>query len=344
MSINQFHIRALSFASSQLDSWKLISLSDSSIIWLCGNSNKVFLLSTNLPIVPQKLIYRIFGPNEITNKARERKIFTNLSSIGFGPKNLGDSTTERLEEYLEGYTPTPNNLFFEQNFIANFLHILKEFHYFDMSNIVKNEGNIIEINIHNWLNLIKSKLHLFESIGKLNEILEIISESTLNSFWSVVPTDSEMVYCHLDPAPTNILYNSTNSSVRIVDFEFSGMTYRSIDFGLLLNDIVMDYYYDKTPFFRVNEGLVVDDNLIKSYALAYGEGKEMWVEIKRSIIACHFIWCLWSLAFNSGPTEGFDYLEFGIFRYKLFRENLKIYLKNGGVEYLKNIAEDLFLT
>ena len=132
MSISDFHSRALDFASAHIESLKSMTKQNSFITLLTGNSNKVFLLSTNLPVVPNKIIYRIFGSNEITDKLRERNIFTHLSALDFGPKNLGDSSTERLEEYLEGFRTTDNILFHDQKVITKLAQQMRKYHYFDI--------------------------------------------------------------------------------------------------------------------------------------------------------------------------------------------------------------------
>lgn len=342
MSISDFHSRALDFASAHIESLKSMTKQNSFITLLTGNSNKVFLLSTNLPVVPNKIIYRIFGSNEITDKLRERNIFTHLSALDFGPKNLGDSSTERLEEYLEGFRTTDNILFHDQKVITKLAQQMRKYHYFDMRKAFGNEGNMTEANVLKWKNLIKDKFHLYEAAGRINEVLEAVSQTSLDTFYSVLPRDSEVVYCHLDPSPINILYCQEKNMVRFIDYEFSGMSYRSMDFALMLNEAQMDYLYDKHPFFRVCEELAPSDSLIKLYVLAYGEDKDLWVEIKRSLIASHYIWTLWSLAVYSGPSEGYDYLEFGLKRFSMFKDSLKKYVDNGGVEGLKMMADDLF--
>jgi thiamine kinase-like enzyme len=342
MAFTDFHSRALDFASAHIETWKSMSKSDSSITLLTGNSNKVFLLQTSSAVVPNKLIYRVFGPNEITDKARERSIFSQLSFYDFGPKNLGDCSTERLEEYLEGFRTIENILFHDQKIISLITKEMKKMHYFDMTKVIGNEGNMTEENVLKWRNLIKEKLRIYEDAGKLSIVQNIVAQSTLDVFLEVLPRDSEVVYSHLDPSPINLLYNPDKGKVNFIDYEFSGFSYRSMDFALMLNECQIDFFYDKPPFYRICEELAPSNSLIKEYVLSYGEGKDLWVEIKRSLIASHYVWALWSLAVYSGLSEGYDYLEFGLKRFQMFQDSLKKYVDNGGVEYLKMMADDLF--
>ena len=54
---------------------------------------------------PTSVIVREYGPEIVTNKAREQVIFEALAAEGLAPKVFGGSETVRVEEYLEGYLP-----------------------------------------------------------------------------------------------------------------------------------------------------------------------------------------------------------------------------------------------
>ena len=342
MSQPDFHSNALQFASQNLQAWKLVTKQTSTITLLTGNSNKVFLLASSLPIIPNQLIYRVFGPNEITDKSRERQIFSQLSHHHFGPKNLGDSDTERLEEYFEGFSPIPNKFFHERKILQKICKKARKMHHLDMSKAIGGEGIITDLNVNKWRNLILNKKNLFEAVGEWESVQKAISNESFKNFNEVIPRESEVVYCHLDPSPLNFLYNAQKDKVIFVDFEFSGYSYRSMDFGLMLSEVQMDFLYESPPYFRVCEELAPTDSIVKESVLAYGEGKEMWVEVKRSLIAAHFVWSLWSLAAYNGPTVGYNYLEYGLMRYKMFESALKEYTENGKIEYLKAVADELF--
>lgn len=342
MSSTDFHSKALQFALNHLKTWKAVTKDTSSITLLTGNSNKVFLLETSLPIIPKQIIYRVFGPNEITDKFRERKIFSQLSLYNFGPKNLADSETERLEEYLEGFHPIPNKMFHDRRILKKIAKKLKRLHNLNMSKVIGGEGIMTDSNLIKWKNLIVEKRKLYEEAGVWEKVQDIIGEDSLDAFNEVMPRESEVVYCHLDPSPLNFLYNEQKNKVAFVDFEFSGYSYRSMDIGLMLNEVQMNYLVEESPFFSIFEDLAPTDALVKEIVLAYGEGKELWIEVKRSLIASHFVWSLWGLANYNGPTNGYDYLQFGLTRFNMFEVALKEYVDKGKIEYLKAIAEDLF--
>ena len=342
MSQPDFHSNALQFASLHLKDWNLVTKQNSTITFLTGNSNKVFHLSTTLPIIPKDLIYRVFGPNEITEKSRERQIFSQLSHHHFGPKNLGSSDTERLEEYFEGFLPTPNKLFYDKEILTKICKKLRKLHYLDMSKAIGGEGIITDLNINKWTNLILNKKDLFEAAGEWENVQKVVANKIAQGFNDVIPRESEVVYCHLDPSPLNFLYNAQDNKVKFVDFEFSGYSYRSLDFGLMLSEVQMDYLFDSPPYFKACEELAPSDLAIKDFVIAYGEGKEMWVEIKRSLIAADYIWSIWGLACYNGPTVGYNHLEFGLMRFRKFFKALKQYEVNGKIEYLKAIADELF--
>ena len=342
MSWQDYHSNALRLASQHLKDWNLVTKQNSTMTYLTGNSNKVFHLATTLPIIPKHLIYRVFGLNEITDKSRERKIFSQLSIHQFGPKDLGSSDTERLEECFEGFLPTPNKLFYDKGIMTKICKKLKKFHHLDISEAIGGEGIITDMNLNKWINLINSKKGLFEAAGEWENVQKVVAPKITQGFNEVMPRESEVVFCHLDPSPLNFLYNAQQNKVKFVDFEFSGYSYRSLDFGLMLSEVQMDYLHDSPPFFKACEELAPSNLAIKEIVMAYGEGKEMWVEIKRSLIAADFIWSIWGIAYYNGPTVGYNHLEFGLMRFRKFCQGLKEYEANGKTEYLKAIADELF--
>eukprot|EP00358_Blepharisma_japonicum_P001926 CAMPEP_0202945938 /NCGR_PEP_ID=MMETSP1395-20130829/7756_1 /ASSEMBLY_ACC=CAM_ASM_000871 /TAXON_ID=5961 /ORGANISM="Blepharisma japonicum, Strain Stock R1072" /LENGTH=122 /DNA_ID=CAMNT_0049646255 /DNA_START=686 /DNA_END=1054 /DNA_ORIENTATION=+ len=115
-----------------------------------------------------------------------------------------------------------------------------------------------------------------------------------------------------------------------------------MDFGLLLNEITYDFLYDKFPYWKYCEELKATDEIVERYVRAYGEGAEMWVEVKQSLIASNYIWAMWSLASYKGPSEGYDFLEYALTRYRRFKNEYQQFLENGGLEGLIRRSREIF--
>lgn len=340
MSLDDAHLKALEFARQKIESWKTVTQSQSSIIQLKGNSNKVYLLQTTSDTIPQNLIYRQFGSDTITSKTRERAIFSYLSSQSFGPTNFGDTETERLEEYYSGFEPIKNFEFHDPILIPKISSKLKEFHSIPHPTFLPSTNILLE-NLSKWRQQILSKLNLYSESQSL--VSEATSQETLNEFYSILPQDSVQVFSHLDPSPMNFLYNQSLDSVKFVDFEFAGLSFRSLDLALMLIECQKDYYYEFPPFFRIVEELAPNEQIVKKYVLAYGEGREMWVEVMRSLVVVNLVWSLWSFAVYEGVTDGYDYLLNGITRFRMFKDEVKRFWQNGGFEYLEETSRKIFV-
>ena len=141
----------------------------------------------------------------------------------------------------------------------------------------------------------------------------------------------------------NFLYSRSLDSVKFIFFEFAGLSYRSLDLALMLIECQKDYYYDLPPFFRMVDELAPNEEIVKKYVLAYGEGREMWVEVMRSLVVVHLVWSLWSFAVYEGVKDGYDYLLNGLTRFRMFKDEVKKFRQNGGLEYLEEASRKIFV-
>ena len=68
----------------------------------------------------------------------------------------------------------------------------------------------------------------------------------------------------------------------------------------------------------------------------------MWVEIKLSLITTYYIWAIWDLVMSNIPEVGFDYVLNAILRLREFKKDFNQCKVNGGKEYLKQLANQIF--
>ena len=334
-----YHEDALKVIRENIDSWSLGSKENTVLTLLTGTSNKVFKIETVLNISPVRLIYRFFGPNEITDKIRERKIFNKLDAEGLGPTNYGESATSRIEKYLEGFVPMTASQFTDTKIIPKICSVLKKLHGLNMSDVLNEDFSILDSNLIKWKNIASEKINVFE---RKDEVLEILSENSWNLYEEVLPKASPLVFSHLDPSHVNILYNPESEKIAFIDYEFSGYAYRSIDLGMLLSEIRLNYLYPFPPFYEFCPEKAPNDELIKRYVIEYGGGKDLWIETKQALIVANYIWAVWHLAMYNPGTSGFDYLGNAIMRFDEFINDCRKFKENGGVEYLRLKAEEIF--
>mmetsp|Transcript_3067 Transcript_3067/g.2773 ORF Transcript_3067/g.2773 Transcript_3067/m.2773 type:complete len:164 (+) Transcript_3067:544-1035(+) len=154
-------------------------------------------------------------------------------------------------------------------------------------------------------------------------------------YLDILPRNSPIVFSHLDPNPLNFLYNPELQQVYFIDFEFSGYGYRAIDIAQVLDGVPYDFLHKEYPYWKYYEELTVSDDVIENYVRAYGEGAEMWVEVKRCLIASQYIWATWGLASYKGPSSGYDYLEYSLQRFRRFKAECAAFKEVGTEEWLE---------
>ncbi|OMJ81707.1 hypothetical protein SteCoe_17757 [Stentor coeruleus] len=336
------HMQAIAFASQVLPIWSEATLENTSLKRFTSTSNIVFLLETSLNIIPNQLVYRVFGTSGITDKSREIRIFNELSRLSQGPKCYGLTDYHRLEEYYKDFVPITHEVLSNEKYLKKIIRRIKRFHGVNMDSVLCGEGNLTLDYPERWRTAIRNKIHVYEKHADFTEIEELIGDQAMEKFLSVLPTDSPVVFSHLDLSLVNILYNPILQKIRFVDVEFAGYSYRSTDVANIINNFRLDFLHKSFPFFNVYYDRTASDEIIAEYVKEYGEGKDMWVEVKRSLICVSFTWAMWSIAEFSEPSDGFSYLDYGLTRFRMFKNEFYDYVQSGGKEHLEKIAKKLF--
>ena len=336
----------LAFCKECMASWKHLDNTTVSVRQLTGNSNRVLLVETSEPISPSKLIFRYFGPDEVTDKRRERIIFRKLGNVGLGPASYGETARMRVEEYLEGFAPLTNTQIVDPNIMRLVTSRLRQFHKLDVTDVISKEPLITDLHPQKWRELAFNRLtanpHITDRVSEYNEAMELLQASNWDLYDSMLPRDSPMVFSHSDPSELNFLYNSAENRIYFVDFEFAGYSYRGMDMASWLNEAMSDYSYDQYPFYSYNTDDMPSDEVVAAYVRSYGEGKDMFIEVKRCLIAVHYLWALWSLASYKGDFGKYDYLGYALQRYRDFKRTLEEFRVTGGLEGLRALANRLF--
>ncbi|OMJ84080.1 hypothetical protein SteCoe_14894 [Stentor coeruleus] len=333
---------ALQYIKQQIPSWNEVTSETSIFTLLTGTSNKVYKVQSSLLITPQIIIFRVFGPNEITDKVRERRIFNALSTQNLSAKNLSETETWRLEEFLENYLPMTTPDYFSSDNIRQISQKFKAFHSLDMTNIVDIDENILEKNIAKWRIIGKNKLSLLKNQDSINTLNELLNDETWDKCQNLIPRTSPIVFCHLDPNSYNLIYNRNLQDFFLIDYEFSGYCYRAIDFSLMFTEIKFDFEVQEPPYFKYYPEKQVSDEIIKRYVLEYGEGAEMWIEIKMLLILSQYLWAVWDLAMWNDQKTGFDYIENAIVRFREFIKDYEEFVNKGGRDFLVEVSKKLF--
>ena len=285
---------------------------------LTGTSNKVYRVWNILQVNPISVIFRIFGPNEVTDKSRERKIFHYLSQQDLGPRILFETSIFRIEEFLENFRPLHYEDLSNPSIISAICQKLKSIHSLKMPEILQDEGEIIYHHLSKWKKLATQKLDLIERIDYRSKAKELLSDSTYERFLNLVPKTGELSFVHFDTNFFNILLREDDLTVALIDFEFSGLGFKAFDLAFLLSDMRFDYLVSEHPGFRFDRMKAPSDELVAMWAEVYGGGHEFVAEVKKCFLACNYFWAVWDLAMWAPGKSGFDHLENSIVRFDEF--------------------------
>lgn len=304
---------------------------------LGGITNRIFCVSVKNDTQNQyysKVLVRVFGAEGIIDREKENEIFEQLAANTIAPSFIGEFTNGRIESWLQGRCISIDEMRYPtiSKAVAQKLAVLHRFQ-------PKSSGNNLQDSpvwesIYGWLREAKVALKHLENRGVdetrmslLRQIDLQVLEKELEFLRSALQkTPSPIVFCHNDLLFGNILYDETSGTVHFVDFEYSGWNYRGFDIGNHFCECmggtdngVPDYTKYPTEeqqhlfcqyYLGAYEGLK-DVSLVKEKDI-----KSLMIEANRYALLSHFYWGMWALCLSVDQTVDFDYLLFGVNRFK----------------------------
>ena len=336
--------KALEVCKQHVASWGEVSEESCTINKLVGLSNKVYLIETEFDVSPKRIIYRVFGSDEVIDSKKTSKIFNSLSELGVAPRIYGETDSVRLEEYLEGTRHIDRDEYIQVEFARKVGNALRSFHAVDMKESLNNSVSTPSKLADNWRKL--AEVNLRSCVTRQEEIaeaLEFLDSKYFEMLKDIEPSNSPIVFSHLDTHPLNILYKEDTEDVHIIDYDFAEYAYRAYDLGILFADLKFDYTHPVYPFYTYTPEFLPSDEIVAEYVKSYGADQEMWAEVKRCQIAADYFWGIWALAmYDEADNSVMDYLNFGVVRLKDFFSSYCLYVEMGGNEALLRKALPFF--
>lgn len=294
-----------------------------------STSNSVYHVSVNVDTSPKDLIYRVIGPGEVIDKAQELRVCSKLSELNLVPRILYLDDVQRVEEYLDGFTPLVRLDIADPSKIKLITEQLRSLHAADMS-------SALDPSVSNTVKYASKWRALTKDIFPEEEFS---AEEHWANYLKLQPLLGETVFCHCDMSDMNILYNPVSGQLKLIDYEFSGYAPISTDLAFIVNEILFEYDIKVPPYFEYYPEAPATDALVANYVNSYGGGADLWVQVQLSRLASHYFWALWAAAkaLKADP-DGFNYLEFARLRFSLYKE----WQSSLDLEELRGRAESLF--
>lgn len=334
----------LAVVKSSESSWAKVNSESCKVTRLVSNSSRVFLVETSLHIQPKRFIFRVFGSSDTLNLTVASQIVQKLCKYKLAPTVYVETSTYRLEEFLEGFRNLSRSEIVQPRIACKISKKLRELHSLDLSDILDRDSIVCSVNALKWRKLAQSRfedLSLFSRVEETNQVHEYLSERYLMMFSEVLPKESPIVLAHMDTSFLNVLYQEVKDEVYILDFDYTGYCYRGFDIAMLLTDVKYDYNYPAYPFYEYQEHAYPGDEVLASCVKAYGEGVDMFVECKRCMIASNYLWAMWAFSLYFESSDGMDMLGYGLLRFQEFLDGYEVF-KDGGIESIRREALQYF--
>ena len=281
------------------------------------------------PQVPPVAL-KAFGPRTelLVDRSREMRTLRRLNASGFGAKVLASFANGRIEEFLEAKTLLPTEMC-SPDYIPLIARTIRRFH------SIKSDGEeksrpILWETISSWFNMARSlsfddpakqeaysRLD-FQSMGR--EIAE------LKSICDAVP--SPVVFAHNDLLSGNFLILQGDSSMQLIDFEYSAVGYRGFDLG----NHFAEWAGFECDYSRYPDSTAQHD-FFRHYLSGDGEGTkadlsedlllDMEAEVNVFSLASHIYWGVWAIIQARWSPIDFDYLTYSKTRWAEYHRQRK---------------------
>lgn len=291
-----------------------------------GLTNQLYLAKAEgAPTV----VIRVFvpGTDVFYDRKTELKMFRLFSDTGLGPKNLGEWSGGRFEEFLPGRTARVED-FFREDLLVRLAPILARIHRLSPA-----EGQACstrsESNIRKWWNVVQN---LYTDEPELLLYVKGIVDKHHQIMKQLKP--SPVLLCHNDCQEGNILVVDKGGeidSVRLVDFEYADYNCRGYDLGNMWVESLVDNFYHSPPHFKHRASGPISDDLLysfcKEYLIASGVGEpddasigDLISELKAYSLGSHVLWGVWALIQAKTCDIPYGYREYAELRLRLFLE------------------------
>lgn len=280
------------------------------VLSLKSGSNEVY--KVEFPSYPP-LIYRKFSSCPLVTRSQEHSTFLRVAAAGLGPACIGLGEGYRLEEWLEGEIAQRTEV---QELVEPIAHTLTKFHRLGQG---RGEGSMRQ-QLVDWLLVFERQRaeygHLLstETAERLSSLSSFLSTEQSRVF-SLIRTESQLVFCHNDLSHSNIL-KRPNGKLLLLDYEYSGLGCAASDLAMLANEVTYEYFPTAEVCFRRRLDQALSDTststLIETYSCNSGLPEEqIWRDFYRMRPAKHYYCLLWALCkYKPGTEAWFDLLSY----------------------------------
>ena len=330
------HEEVLNRCQAALPGWRGLTVDDFDFDDPKGFSSFTMGIRARRNVEPAAVLYRHLAgkENAILEFAEERAVFLLLGDQRIAARCHHYDGTCRIEEFYEGRTLTPDDLFQPdvQQGIATELHRLHR---------LQPEGlpskTFFELLHDKWGPMARTVLtERRESFPPserdlCDDLAAIHSDETLSKALRCLP-DRSPVFCHNDTYHGNVM-RLDDGSIKLLDFEFSCLNHICFDFANLFAETVMVHGLPDPPHFRIAEpawsdadiaslvGFYLDNSSFPNAAEREAELTVLVTETKRALILSDYMYAMAALPLALEPIQKIRFLPYSHQRFHRFLAN-----------------------
>lgn len=180
--------------------------------------------------------------------------------------------------------------------------------------------------LRKWINAIPVVPYTFADPQKQERLSREINLSSLpaevNELEAALnrPAEFPVTFCHNDLLGLNIIYDAASDRMCFIDYEYANFNHRAFDIANHFCEYAgLDFDYTLFPSLDVQRRfatayLTTLQNTTPSSAAV----EALLNEVHHFVPVSHFIWGLWSLVQATVSPIDFDYLSYGLTRFKYY--------------------------
>jgi len=298
-----------------------------------GFSSFTMGVRCKIPVSPAAVLYRQLEgkENAVLDFETEKEVFLTLGANDIAADCLYYGKTCRIEAFYQGRTLNIEDLFEPENLrqIANQLY---RFHQLRPANLP--QQGFFELMRNKWSPLARQVLEQEMGSFPANEremcveLREIYSPETTEKVRQCLPS-GELTFCHNDTYHGNIMKLDCGE-IRLLDFEFSCLNYKTYDFANLFAETVMKHQQPDYPFFRIAEPEFGDDELsilinfyldndsFESPEIRQKEFQKLLHQTKRMLMMSDYKYAMAALPLAVEPIQKIRFIPYAHQRFKKF--------------------------
>lgn len=265
------------------------------------------------------VLFRVYGAKTeiIIDRNLENRITELLTQRGFGARVYGAVRNGRVEQWLRGSSLKPSDLL-REDLMPKIGAKLAEMHSLDLP---ISKAPSVWLTLEKWLEVALSVEFLEPEKQSLYKALDLpnIKKELMLLKAKLMLVDSPIVFSHNDLLSGNIMYDSLNDTVTLIDYEYSAYNYRGFDIGNHFCECCgFDCDWSQFPskekqtlFLRgyLSRALNVAPDQVSADAL-----DRLYYEVGPWVLAPHLFWGIWAVVQARYSPIDFDFLNYSKLR------------------------------